>query len=99
AALLRWLADAHFVLLGYQRCPVRNGEATVDTSSRLGVLRLRQDVLPQLTTKDELLALAQATIPSFLRYGTYPQIIVVREQTEDADDSAAVEHRFVGLFT
>ncbi|PRC41284.1 NAD-glutamate dehydrogenase, partial [Mycobacterium sp. ITM-2017-0098] len=41
AALLRWLADAHFVLLGYQRCPVRNGEATVDTSSRLGVLRLR----------------------------------------------------------
>jgi glutamate dehydrogenase len=99
AALLRWLADGHFVLLGYQRCPVRNGEATVDTSSRLGVLRLRQDVLPQLTTKDELLALAQATIPSFLRYGAYPQIIVVREQTEDPDDSAAVEHRFVGLFT
>ncbi len=98
AALLRWLADGHFVLLGYQRCPVRNGDATVDTSSRLGVLRLREDVLPQLTNKDELLALAQATIPSFLRYGAYPQIIVVREQSEDADD-AAVEHRFVGLFT
>ncbi len=40
--------------------------------SRLGVLRLRHDVLPQLTDKDELLALAQATIPSFLRYGAYP---------------------------
>ncbi|PRC50316.1 hypothetical protein C6A85_70105, partial [Mycobacterium sp. ITM-2017-0098] len=99
AALLRWLADAHFVLLGYQRCPVRNGEATVDTSSRLGVLRLRQR--QQLVFGGQLRqnVLAQATIPSFLRYGTYPQIIVVREQTEDADDSAAVEHRFVGLFT
>ncbi|MEW5810202.1 MAG: NAD-glutamate dehydrogenase [Actinomycetota bacterium] len=100
AALMRWLADGHFVLLGYQRCPVRDGEATVDAASRLGVLRLRQDVLPQLTNKDELLALAQATIPSFLRYGAYPQIIVVREQPGDgSDESAAIEHRFVGLFT
>ena len=99
AALLRWLADGHFVLLGYQRCPVRDGEATVDAGSRLGVLRLRQDVLPQLTNKDELLALAQATIPSFLRYGAYPHIVVVREQPGDGDDSAAIEHRFVGMFT
>ncbi|MEH3140892.1 MAG: NAD-glutamate dehydrogenase [Mycobacterium kyogaense] len=100
AALLRWLADGHFVLLGYQRCPVRDGHATVDAASRLGVLRLRQDVLPQLTNKDELLALAQATIPSFLRYGAYPQIVVVREQAEDgSSDVAAIEHRFVGLFT
>ncbi|ADT98657.1 NAD-glutamate dehydrogenase [Mycolicibacterium gilvum] len=98
AALLRWLADGHFVLLGYQRCPVRDGEATVDTSSRLGVLRLRQDVLPQLTQKDELLTLAQATIPSFLRYGAYPQIVVVREQSPERD-ADAIEHRFVGLFT
>ncbi|MGE0215994.1 NAD-glutamate dehydrogenase [Mycolicibacterium sp.] len=98
AALLRWLADGHFVLLGYQRCRVRDGEATVDPSSRLGVLRTREDVLPQLTNKDELLALAQATIPSFLRYGAYPQIVVVREQS-DGDAAAAIEHRFVGLFT
>ncbi|MGB2921405.1 MAG: NAD-glutamate dehydrogenase [Mycobacterium sp.] len=99
AALLRWLADGHFILLGYQRCPVRDGEATVDSSSRLGVLRLRQEVLPQLTADDDLLALAQATIPSFLRYGAYPQIVVVREQSGGGDASAAVEHRFVGLFT
>ncbi|MGE2733100.1 NAD-glutamate dehydrogenase [Mycolicibacterium vaccae] len=98
AALLRWLVDGHFVLLGYQRCDVRDGEASVDAASRLGVLRMRDDVLPQLTHKDELLALAQATIPSFLRYGAYPQIVVVREQ-QPGDDSAAVEHRFVGLFT
>ena len=99
AALLRWLADGHFVLLGYQRCSIRGGEATVDASSRLGVLRMRDDAMPPLTTDEDLLALAQATIPSFLRYGAYPQIVVVREEVVDSDDSVAVEHRFVGLFT
>ncbi|MDT5359991.1 MAG: glutamate dehydrogenase, partial [Mycobacterium sp.] len=79
AALLRWLADGHFVLLGYQRCAVRDGEATADPASRLGVLRLRTDAFPQLTGPDDLLVLAQATMPSFLRYGAYPYIVVVRE--------------------
>jgi glutamate dehydrogenase len=95
AALLRWLADGHFVLLGYQRCQVGNGQSAVDPSSRLGVLRLRSDVLPQLTAGDDLLVLAQATMPSFLRYGAYPYIIVVRENAA----GEAIEHRFVGLFT
>jgi glutamate dehydrogenase len=95
AALLRWLADGHFVLLGYQRCQVGNGDASVDPSSRLGVLRLRTDVLPQLTSSDDLLVLAQATMPSFLRYGAYPYIVVVRENAA----GEAIEHRFVGLFT
>jgi glutamate dehydrogenase len=95
AALLRWLADGHFVLLGYQRCPVSDGHSSVDMSSRLGVLRLRQDVLPQLTHSNELLVLAQATIPSYLRYGAYPYIVVVRENS----GATAIEHRFVGLFT
>ncbi|MEO3760351.1 NAD-glutamate dehydrogenase [Mycobacterium sp. B14F4] len=95
AALLRWLADGHFVLLGYQRCPVRDGRSSVDPASKLGVLRLRQDVLPQLTDSGDLLVLAQATMPSYLRYGAYPYIVVVREHP----GSTAVEHRFVGLFT
>ncbi|ULE31847.1 NAD-glutamate dehydrogenase [Mycobacterium sp. IDR2000157661] len=95
AALLRWLADGHFVLLGYQRCPVRDGRSSVDPASKLGVLRLRDDVLPQLTGNSELLTLAQATLPSYLRYGAYPYIVVVREN----HGSTAVEHRFVGLFT
>ncbi len=97
AALLRWLADGHFVLLGYQRCAVRDGEASVDPASRLGVLRLRTDVFPQLTGPDDLLVLAQATMPSFLRYGAYPYIVVVREN--HGGQGQAVEHRFVGLFT
>ena len=95
AALLRWLADGHFVMLGYQRCQVSNGQSAVDPSSRLGVLRLRADVLPQLTSSDDLLVLAQATMPSYLRYGAHPYIVVVREQSRQA----VVEHRFVGLFT
>jgi len=95
AELLRWLADGHFVLLGYQRCPVQDGRSSVDESSRLGVLRLRTEVLPQLTDNDDMLVLAQATIPSYLRYGAYPYIVVVREHP----GATAVEHRFVGLFT
>ncbi|HET7667573.1 MAG TPA: NAD-glutamate dehydrogenase [Mycobacterium sp.] len=95
AALLRWLADGHFVLLGYQRCQVSNGRSEVDPSSRLGVLRLRTDVLPELTSDDEPLVLAQATMPSYLRYGAYPYIVVVREQVRQG----VIEHRFVGLFT
>ena len=95
AELLRWLADGHFVLLGYQRCPVHDGESTVDMSSRLGILRFRDEILPQLTDGDDLLVLAQATIPSFLRYGAYPYIVVVREH----HGHQPIEHRFVGLFT
>jgi glutamate dehydrogenase len=95
AALMRWLADGHFVLLGYQRCQVRDGQSSVDPASRLGVLRLRTDVLPQLTESDDLLVLAQATMPSYLRYGAYPYIVVVREHV----GGTAIEHRFVGLFT
>ena len=97
AALLRWLADGHFVLLGYQRCSVGDGQAVVDPPSRLGVLRLRTDVLPQLTDHDDLLVLAQATMPSYLRYGAHPHIVVVRESIPGED--RAIEHRFVGLFT
>ncbi|MCV7173303.1 NAD-glutamate dehydrogenase [Mycobacterium manitobense] len=98
AALMRWLADGHFVLLGCQRCPVTDGRASVDPDSRLGVLRRRTDVLPQLAADDDLLVLAQATIPSYLRYGAYPYIVVVRERDGSGSDDT-VEHRFVGLFT
>ena len=96
AALLRWLSDGHFILLGYQQCAVADGQARVDPATRLGVLRLRQDVLPPLTGDDDLLVLAQATIPSYLRYGAYPYLVVVRE---NRPGGGAVEHRFVGLFT
>lgn len=89
--LLRWF-DAHFILLGAQTCTVRDGVATADKTTRLGVARLRTEVLPELSAPGETLVLAQATMPSFLRYGSYPYIVVVRETPD-------IEHRFVGLFT
>ncbi|SCX01626.1 NAD-glutamate dehydrogenase [Mycolicibacterium fluoranthenivorans] len=99
ASLLRWLADGHFVLLGYQRCAVAGGTATVDPASRLGVLRSRTDVFPELTTPGDLLVLAQATMPSFLRYGAYPYMVVIRENPGGPAATQGVEHRFVGVFT
>ena len=92
ADLLRWLSEGNFVLLGAQRCRVGAGSARAEESSRLGVARLRTEVLPELSGDGGLLVLAQATMPSFLRYGAYPYILAVREQPD-------IEHRFVGLFT
>lgn len=92
ADLLRWLSEGNFVLLGAQRCTVGAGAARAEESSRLGVARLRTEVLPELSGDGGLLVLAQATMPSFLRYGAYPYIVAVREQPD-------TEHRFVGLFT
>ncbi|HZA09597.1 NAD-glutamate dehydrogenase [Mycobacterium sp.] len=95
AQLLRWLLDGHFVLVGCQRCVVSDGRASLDESSRLGVLRRRQDFFPPLTESDDLLVLTQATTPSYLRYGAYPSVLVVRENL----GNKAIEHRFVGMFT
>jgi glutamate dehydrogenase len=93
--LLRWL-DSNYILLGSQRCTVSGGVAVADESSRLGVARLRDEVLPPLSKPGETVVLAQATMPSFLRYGAYPYIVAVREEGARGE---AVEHRFVGLFT
>lgn len=94
AALLRWLADGHFVLLGYQRGVVRDGQVVVDEADRMGVLRLRKSLRPRLTG-DNLLTLAQATVPSYMRFGSRTYVVVIRENTGDS----IVAHRFVGLFT
>ncbi|MEZ0364329.1 NAD-glutamate dehydrogenase [Mycobacterium sp. pUA109] len=95
AALLRWLADGHFVLLGYQRGPVHDGQVAVDEAARLGVMRLRKASHSRLTDRNGLLVLAQATVPSYMRFGSYTYIVVLRENTP----TSLIEHRFVGLFT
>ncbi|ORV42764.1 NAD-glutamate dehydrogenase [Mycolicibacter engbaekii] len=94
AALLHWLADGHFVLLGYQKGVVRDGQVLVDDDARLGVLRLRKSLRPRLTG-DKLLTLAQATVPSFMRFSSRTYVVVIRQDTGDS----VVAHRFVGLFT
>jgi glutamate dehydrogenase len=96
AALLRWLADGHFMLLGYQRCPVREGRVSgEEATTSLGVLRHRKGSRPRLTHDTRLLGLAQTTASSYLRFGAYPYVFAVRENT----DGSIFEHRLVGLFT
>jgi glutamate dehydrogenase len=95
AALLRWLGNGNFLLLGYQRCRVHDGLVSGDGSPGLGVLRTRTGSRPRLTDDDKLLVLAQAAVGSYLRYGAYPYVIAIREYVEDG----VIEHRFVGLFT
>ncbi len=96
ATLLRWLADGHFTLLGYQRCPVHDGRVSGEAATTsLGVLRRRKGSRPRLTEDTELLALAQTDVASYLRFGAYPYVFAVRE---DADGSV-FEHRLIGLFT
>jgi glutamate dehydrogenase len=96
ATLLRWLAAGHFTLLGYQRCPVRDGRVSGDTATAsLGVLRRRKSSRPRLTLDNELLALAQTDVASYLRFGAYPYVFAVRENAE----GSVFEHRLIGLFT
>lgn len=95
AALLHWLGEGNFLLLGYQRCRVHDGLVSGDGTSDLGVLRGRTGSRPRLTDDDKLLVLAQATVGSYLRYGAYPYAIGVREYV----DGGVIEHRVVGLFT
>ena len=98
AALLHWLSDGNFLLLGYQRCRVDDGLVVGDGSSGLGVLRNRTGSRPRLTDDNKLLVLAQASVGSYLRYGAYPYAIAIREYGADSD-GGVIEHRFVGLFT
>jgi glutamate dehydrogenase len=96
ASLLRWLAAGHFTLLGYQRCPVRDGRVSGDAATTsLGVLRRRKGSRPRLTLDDELLALAQTDVASYLRFGAYPYVFAVRENA----GGNIFEHRLIGLFT
>lgn len=95
AELLRWLRRGHFVLLGYQRGTVEGERVTAADDDRLGVLRLRTATHTRLAADHDLLVLAQATTPSYLRFGSYPYIVVIRETAADA----VIEHRFIGLFT
>ena len=92
ADLLRWLLDGHFVVLGALSCAVDgSGPPRADEATRLGVARLRTEVLPRLTAPHELLVLARATIPSFLRYGAYPYVVVVRERSDSGNQLGGQE--------
>ena len=88
AALLRWLGDGNFLLLGYQRCRVQDGLVIGDGTTGLGVLRARSGSRPRLTDDTKLLVLAQAAVGSYLRYGAYPYAIAIRENRVTAASSS-----------
>ena len=64
---------------GLPALPGAGRHGPVDESNSLGVLRGRKNTCRELTDDNKLLMLAQATVPSYLRYGAYPYIVVVRE--------------------
>ena len=99
AALLRWLGDGHYTLLGYRRYRIDGVDgartATGDESSSLGVLRdAAHDVdgSEPLGQRD-LVALTQGASPATVHRSVYPYFVSV------LDDENSAEHRFVGVFT
>ena len=99
AALLRWLGDGHYTLLGYRRYTIDGSDgdrtATGVESSSLGVLRDagQHGDGPEPVGERDLVALTQGPNPATVHRAVYPYFVSVI----DADDSA--EHRFVGVFT
>ncbi|CCQ15947.1 NAD-dependent glutamate dehydrogenase [Rhodococcus sp. AW25M09] len=99
AALLRWLGDGHYTLLGYRRYSIDGigGEQRVtgERSSSLGVLRDSGQAVDgsEPVGQRDLVALTQGSSPATVHRAVYPYFVSVL----DAADSA--EHRFVGVFT
>ncbi|MCJ0893045.1 NAD-glutamate dehydrogenase [Rhodococcus sp. ARC_M5] len=99
AALLRWLGDGHYTLLGYRRYRIDGVDAartaTGVESSSLGVLRdAAHDVHgSEPIGRRDLVALTQGASPATVHRAVYPYFVSVL----DAENSA--EHRFVGVFT
>ena len=99
AALLRWLGDGHYTLLGYRRYRIDGVDgartATGDESSSLGVLRdaaHEVDGSEPLGQRD-LVTLTQGASPATVHRAVYPYFVSV------LDNENSAEHRFVGVFT
>jgi len=112
ANLLRWLADGHFMFLGYRRYELIE-EPDTDTpalravlASGLGVLRQDSLAARSLTAGPDsaaialhphLLVLTQASAPSTVNRPVYPYYVGVK--TFDERGNVTGEHRFLGMFT
>ncbi|GAA1874696.1 NAD-glutamate dehydrogenase [Pseudonocardia ailaonensis] len=101
AQFLRWLADGHFIFLGYRHYAVDGGRLRPELASGLGVLR--RDVLdsrafaPESGDDHRLLILTRAGLPSRVLRAVHPYFVGVREF--DAEGSQIGEHRFLGMLT
>ena len=111
AALLRWLADGNFTVLGYRRYDRVEVDGVAQEravpSSGLGVLRDDEVARRASATSgpdggrgdvsDRLLVLTQASTQTTVHRPVYPFFVGVR--TFDADGTITGEHRFLGIFT
>lgn len=111
--LLRWLANGHFMFLGYRHYEVvpesRTSEEPVlraVLASGLGVLRQDSLVARDLTDGPDtasrvlsptLLVLTQASTLSTVHRPVYPYYVGVK--TFDEEGRVTGEHRFLGMFT
>ena len=98
AALLRWLADGHFVLLGYQRCAVQR---------RPGLGRPGQPARRAATAHRRAAAAHRSRRPAGAGAGHHAELPALRRVPVHRGGPGevggpvrqAIEHRFVGLFT
>ena len=89
ARLLRWLDDGHFVLVGYQRCSVGDGDAEVDEPAVSACCVIGRTVFPQLTGSDQSVrADARPRCPATCATGRIPMCVVVRDDSGDEADRA-----------
>jgi len=87
AALLRWMADDHFVFLGY--------ESTVAGSSPLGLLARHPELVASLRGADDELVVNKADAVSTVNRAVRLDYLAV--VARGPDGSAIGVHRFVGL--
>jgi glutamate dehydrogenase len=102
AALLRWLTDGNFVLLGARDVDLvrTRGETTARpvAGSGLGVLRADVDIAttPQVTPGTPLLAVTKADARSTVHRRAYLDLVTVT--VPGTDGGPTRQHRLVGLF-
>lgn len=110
AALLRWMANGHYAVLGYRRYelgePDSSGRRTqqVVPGSDLGMLRTVENhdrelgLPPAVEDPDRpLLLLTQGSFPTTVHRSAYPYFVGVSILDENGDITG--EHRFLGVFT
>ncbi len=106
--LLRWLADDHFILLGYREYSLEPSTLSVVPGSGLGILRGEprvpvrslDDLPPQARARAgeaRLLNLTKAGSRSTVHRSSFLDYIGVK--TFDASGTVTGERRFVGLYT
>ncbi|MFC5993011.1 NAD-glutamate dehydrogenase [Pseudonocardia hispaniensis] len=101
ARLLEWLADGHFLFLGYRRYrrDRRGHRLRAVAGSGLGVLRREEPSDPPLAQDrgTDAVVFTRASTPSRVLRPAYPYFVVIR--SAGSTHTAAEEHRLLGLFT